>query len=93
MSDPATIALVRVIVGIGFAFVYVGSVVIVDDLVPSEFRATGQGLAKAVAFGLAPVVGALGGGLMYQTVGPRALFEAAAGLAAIAGVIAPLVSK
>jgi MFS transporter, PPP family, 3-phenylpropionic acid transporter len=91
MSDPAWIAAVRLAVGIGFAFVYVGTVVIVDDLVPPELRATGQGLAKAVAYGLAPVAGALGGGVLYEAVGPRILFGVAAGLAATAGLIAPLV--
>jgi MFS transporter, PPP family, 3-phenylpropionic acid transporter len=92
MSDPVAIALVRAVVGIGFAFVYVGSVIIVDDMVPPRLRATGQGLAKAVSYGLAPIAGALGGGVMYQALGPRALFEAAAALAATAGVIAPFVS-
>jgi PPP family 3-phenylpropionic acid transporter len=92
LSNPVAIALVRVAVGIGFAFVYVGSVIIVDDLVPSGLRATGQGLAKAVSYGLAPVLGALGGGVMYQTLGPRALFETSAALAVSAAVIVPLLS-
>jgi PPP family 3-phenylpropionic acid transporter len=77
LASTALIALVRGLVGVGFSFVYVGSVLVVDGMVPLELRATGQGLVKAVSFGLAPVIGALGGGLIYGTFGPRALFAVA----------------
>jgi MFS family permease len=73
---------------VGFALVYVGSVLLVDDLVPPGLRGTGQGLAKAVSFGLAPILGSLVGGAIYDYAGPRALFLtcAAAGLVAGASV-------
>jgi len=87
LSSPLLISLVKLVIGVGFALTYVGTVVIVDDLVPKPLRATGQGLAKAVAFGLAPVVGTLGGGLLYGLLGPRPLFLTAAAAAAAAGVI------
>lgn len=48
--------------GIGFASLYVGMVVIVDTLVTPSLRAIGQGLRQTVTFGLAPVLGAAGGG-------------------------------
>lgn len=88
MSDPVWISMVKLVAGVGFALTYVGSVVIVDDLVPDGFRATSQGLAKAVGFGLASVAGVLAGGVLYEFTGARAMFVVAGGSAAAAGAIA-----
>jgi PPP family 3-phenylpropionic acid transporter len=88
LSDPVVISSIKLVMGVGFALAYVGTVVIVDDLVPPGRRATGQGLAKAVGVGLAPILGTLGGGLLYGLLGPRAMFLAAAGAAAGAAAIA-----
>lgn len=65
LSSPVAVALVVATDGIGFALVYVSTVVILDALVPPSFRATGQGLRQTVAFGIAPILGAAGGGLLY----------------------------
>lgn len=86
LDQTLAIALVKLVVGVGFALVYVGAVMIVDDLVPPALRGTGQGVAKAVSFGLAPILGTLSGGAIYGYAGPRALFLASAGAAAVAGV-------
>ncbi|MDX6476062.1 MAG: transporter, family, 3-phenylpropionic acid transporter [Gaiellaceae bacterium] len=85
LADPLPIALVKLVAGVGFALVYVGSVVLVDDLVPAGLRGTGQGLAKAVSFGLAPILGSLAGGAIYDYAGPRALFLSCAAAALLAG--------
>ena len=88
LSDAAAITALRLIAGIGFALIYVGSVVIVDDLVPARLRATGQGWTKAISFGLAPVAGALLGGLLYEFAGARVMFVAASALAGGAAAMA-----
>ncbi|HEY2937787.1 MAG TPA: MFS transporter [Gaiellaceae bacterium] len=85
IDDRLVIALVKLIAGVGFALVYIGSVLIVDDLAPPSLRGTGQGFAKAVSFGLAPIVGTLAGGAIYGYVGPRALFLVSAAAAICAG--------
>jgi len=85
LDDPVTIALVKLVAGVGFALVYVGSVVLVDALVPPGLRGTGQGLAKAVSFGLSPILGSLAGGAIYGYAGPRALFLVCAAAALVAG--------
>jgi MFS family permease len=85
LDDPLAIALVKLVAGIGFALVYVGSVLLVDDLVPPALRGTGQGLAKAVTFGLSPILGSLAGGAIYDYAGPRALFLACAAAGLVAG--------
>jgi PPP family 3-phenylpropionic acid transporter len=84
LDDPLAIALVKLVAGVGFALVYVGSVLLVDDLVPPVLRGTGQGLAKAVSFGLSPILGSLAGGAIYGYAGPRALFLACAAAALVA---------
>ncbi len=86
LDDPLAIALVKLVAGVGFALVYVGSVLLVDDLVPPGLRGTGQGLAKAVTFGLSPILGSLAGGAIYDYAGPRALFLACAGAALVAAM-------
>jgi MFS transporter, PPP family, 3-phenylpropionic acid transporter len=85
LDDPLAIALVKLVAGIGFALVYVGSVLLVDDLVLPALRGTGQGLAKAVSFGLSPILGSLAGGAIYDYAGPRALFLVCAAAALVAG--------
>ena len=85
LDDPLAIALVKLVAGIGFALVYVGSVFLVDDLVPPGLRSTGQGVARAVSFGLSPILGSLVGGAIYDYAGPRALFLSCAAGALVAG--------
>jgi PPP family 3-phenylpropionic acid transporter len=87
LTDPVAISILKLVAGVGFALTYVGSVVLVDDLVPRRLRATGQGFAKAVAFGLAPVAGTAAGGVVYGYLGPRELFLVSAAAALAGGLI------
>jgi len=88
VSDALTAALLKLVVGVAFALTYVAAVVITDDLSPVHLRATGQALVKSVLFGLAPIIGLFGGGLIYGAFGPRVMFLAATAIAGAAGLIA-----
>ena len=88
VHDPLVLAASRTIAGVGFGLTYVGSVVIADELVPLRLRATGQAAAKAVSSGLAPVVGYVGGGLIFGTAGAATFFVVAAVLTAFAALAA-----
>ena len=88
VNDPAALAAMRLVAGVGFGLTYVGTVLVTDELVPARLRATGQAASKAVGFGLAPIVGSIGGGLVYGYLGPAALFVSAAVLTAAAAVAA-----
>jgi PPP family 3-phenylpropionic acid transporter len=88
VSDPLVLAATRTIAGLGFGLTYVGSVVIADELVPERLRATGQAAAKAVSSGLSPVVGSIGGGLIFGSLGAVPFFVTAAILTAAAVVVA-----
>ena len=85
LDSSVAIAAVKLVAGVGFALAYVGSVVIVDDLVPPALRGTAQAIARAVSFGLASIAGSLVGGAVYGYAGPRVLFLGCAGAALLAG--------
>ena len=91
VTDPLIAALLKLVVGVAFALTYVAAVMIASELAPSHLRATGQALMKSVLFGLAPVVGSVGGGLIYGELGPRTMFLLATGVVGAAGLIALLV--
>jgi PPP family 3-phenylpropionic acid transporter len=88
ITDPIATALLKLVLGVGFALTYVASVLIADDVAPAGLRATTQSLVKAVSGGLAPTLGALGGGFIYGVIGPSAMFITAAAVAAGAGIVA-----
>ena len=88
VSSALVAALLKLVVGVAFALTYVAAVTIANDLTPARLRATGQALLKSVLFGLAPIIGALGGGVVYGTFGPPAMFLAATVVVGAAGVIA-----
>ncbi len=87
VSDALIAALLKLAIGVAFALTFVASVLIADELSPASLRATGQALMKSILFGLAPIAGSLGGGLIYGSVGPRAMFLASTVVVAAAGLI------
>ena len=88
VSVALTAALLKLVAGIAFALTYVAVVMIANDLVPAHLRATGQALMKSVLFGVAPILGSLGGGLVYEAFGARVMFLAAAAVVGTAGLMA-----
>jgi MFS transporter, PPP family, 3-phenylpropionic acid transporter len=88
VANPLVAALVKLVAGVAFALVYVSSVIIADELSPAHLRATSQALVKSVMFGLAPVAGALAGGVVYQVFGARVMFLGSIAVVAAAGVVA-----
>lgn len=88
VSSALVAAVLKLAVGVAFALTYVAAVVIVNELTPARLRATGQALMKSVLFGVAPIAGALGGGVVFGALGARVMFLAATVLVAAAGVIA-----
>jgi MFS family permease len=88
VSAPAAVTAVRVGVGIGFGLTYVSVVVMTGTLVPTRLRNTGQTLAQMCTAGLAPVVGSVIGGWVYEHIGPSQLFVGSAiGLAVAIAIV------
>jgi PPP family 3-phenylpropionic acid transporter len=88
VSAPAGVTAIRIAVGVGFGLVYVSVVVMTGTLVPDRLRNTGQTLAQMCTAGLAPIVGSVIGGWVYQHVGPAQLFVGSAvGLTVAIGIV------
>ncbi|MFL6040540.1 MAG: MFS transporter [Gaiellales bacterium] len=85
-TDPLVLSLLRLLSGVGFAFLVVGTVVAADHIVEPQLRASGQAVTRAATYGLSPIVGGIGGGLIWQWAGAPALF-AATSAAALLGAI------
>ena len=93
VDAPAAVAAIRLLAGVGFGLTSVGTVLLIDEVVPVRLRATGQAASKAVAFGLAPVAGSLGGGLVYGYLGPTTFFVACTGLTLAAAAVTQLLGR
>jgi predicted MFS family arabinose efflux permease len=78
VSDPRSIAFVRIAIGIAFGLSYVTLVMMAGRLVRERFRNTGQALLTMCSFGLAPVLGGALGGIVYERIGAVQLFAASA---------------
>jgi MFS transporter, PPP family, 3-phenylpropionic acid transporter len=87
VTSAAGVTAIRIGIGMGFGLTYVTLVVMTGTFVPDRLRNTGQTLLAVCSFGLAPVVGSLIGGLVYQHVGPTQLFLGSAVGIAIGTVI------
>jgi PPP family 3-phenylpropionic acid transporter len=87
LSTAVAVAVVKIAAGAGFGLVYASLVVITGRLVPRRLRNTGQTLMQTASMSIAPVVGAAVGGLVYQGLGPAALFVGAAACAALGAAV------
>ena len=85
---PAPIVLVALapIGGVGFAFVYVGTVMVIARRVPASSQATAQGLFSGTTFSLGSIGGAVLGGQLAQATSIPALFVVSAAIALASAV-------
>ena len=88
IDDPTIVSVLTFLEGVAFALVFTMSVVVVGKLVPPSLYSTGQAISATVGFGVAPVLGGLVGGWVYQRLGATALYFGASAVAALAGVVA-----
>jgi PPP family 3-phenylpropionic acid transporter len=84
LESTAALVAVQLLHGPSFALLIVAGVARADRLAIPGRRATGQALFTASVLGLGGVIGSLGGGALYGTVGPRATFLVAAAALGVA---------
>ena len=88
VDDPQVLSVLTFLEGVAFALVFTMSVVIVGKLVTPTLSSTGQAVAATVGFGVAPILGGLVGGWVYEHLGPAFLYGGASIVALIACAIA-----
>lgn len=64
---PWLAVILQTLVGVGFAFYHVSAVLMVDALVPQQFRTTGQALLATVSWSLSGIVGSFIFGRLLDT--------------------------
>jgi PPP family 3-phenylpropionic acid transporter len=88
IEDPTILSVLTVFEGVGFALLFTSTVVIIGRMIPSTLYSTGQSLSGTVGFGIAPIVGAGLGGLVFDRFGPQTLYVGASVLTLVGGVVA-----
>jgi PPP family 3-phenylpropionic acid transporter len=88
VDDPTIVSVLTVFEGIGFAFLFTTSVVVIGRMLPASLQSTGQSMVWTIGFGVAPIVGAGLGGIVFETFGDVTLYAIASGLALAGGVAA-----
>jgi MFS family permease len=73
--------------GLGFGLFLPTTVRLFADWAPAEWSSTSQGILSAGLWGLAPLIAGPLGGIIYDNVGPTALFLASAGVIVLAGLV------
>jgi PPP family 3-phenylpropionic acid transporter len=77
ISNPTIVSALTVFEGFGFGLLFTSGVVIVGKMVPSSLYSTGQSIASTVGFGVAPIIGGILGGYVYETFGPVTMYVGA----------------
>lgn len=86
-TEPWMVMLLRSIDGIGYALRHLGMVLVIGILLPRSLQAVGQSLGWLALAGVAPIIGDIAGGYLYEAYGGPALFIAAAGMLFAGGTI------
>lgn len=81
---PVPALLTNAMHGLTFAPFLVGGVAYVQEHTPPGLHATAQALLTATSFGLGAATGALGGGWLYDHLGPAGMFSVTAVIAVVA---------
>lgn len=87
IHSPILLAGIAVIQGLGFGLFLPTTVRLVADWVPPEWSSTSQGLLNASLWGLAPLIAGPIGGVVYDGLGPAAVFLGCVGAALLAGLV------
>ncbi|MCD6289831.1 MAG: MFS transporter [Anaerolineae bacterium] len=84
MPRPQWAVPISLLHGVTFGALWVAGVGYADALAPDELKATAQGMFSATFFSVSGVIGTLVGGILFDWIGPAAMFQVYAVLAIIA---------
>jgi PPP family 3-phenylpropionic acid transporter len=86
ISHPYVALSMHLLNGLTFGALWIAGVAYAKEIAPAGMTATAQGLLSSIYFGLASVVGAMAGGLLYEQVGSWDMFRWT-GIAMIVGLL------
>lgn len=81
---PAQLLTLQLLHGLTFGAFQVGAVMLIHGQIPTSLRTSAQALWAALGSGAAGILGAFLAGSLYDRIGPRPLFAAAAAVAGLA---------
>ncbi len=87
IQSPALLLGVAFLQGLGFGLFLPTTVRLFADWAPAEWSSTSQGILSAGVWGLAPLIAGPLGGIIYDNVGPTAVFFASAGVIVVAALV------
>ena len=85
---PVAIIASRLISGMGYAGLWIASVMTMQQLLPARFQGSGQALLSMTTVGVAGFLANVVGGLLYEGHGPGVLFGISALLALLGAAVA-----
>jgi len=87
VRDPNLILALQLLHGLSFSAIWTAGVSYASEIAQAGLGASAQSLFGTTLFALAGIIGAFGGGQIYQNWGPSALFQAAALLSVCGALI------
>jgi MFS transporter, PPP family, 3-phenylpropionic acid transporter len=87
IENPTIVSLLTVFEGMAFGLLFTTAVVVIGRMLPSSLYSTGQSMAVTAGFGIAPILGAGIGGVVFERFGVVTLYVGASCLA-LAGAAA-----
>ncbi len=88
IEDPTIVSALTILEGLAFGLLFTSGVLVIGRMLPSRLYSTGQSLAATAGFGLAPILGAGIGGVVFGHLGATTLYLGAAVLALLGAVVA-----
>lgn len=88
IDSPTIVSILTVFEGAAFALLFTTGIGVIGRLVPSTLYSSANSVAAMVGFGIAPIIGAGIGGILYDRAGTLVLYAFASSLAFAGGVIA-----
>lgn len=87
IEDPTIVSALTVLEGVGFALLFTSAVVVIGKMLPSSLYSTGQSVSLVATFGVAPILGAGIGGVVFERLGSTTSYVGASALALAGGCL------
>lgn len=84
IAAPWLVLPINLLHGLSFALLWSAGVAAADAIAPPGLGATAQGLFAGIMMGLGAALGGFAGGVLYDNIGPVALFQATGGMLLVA---------